>query len=164
MAINLSGNSLNDDAILCFVKDELARYGVPPSSVCFEITETAAIANLDRAIRFITELKQLGCLFALDDFGSGLSSFSYLRNLPVDFLKIDGSFIRGLDSDPVNVALVAAISKLGRTMRIETIAEFVENDATLQLLAEIGIDYAQGYGIGRPRPLAGGTGEARRRA
>jgi len=158
MSINLSGNSLNDDAILDFVKDELARHALPPSSVCFEITETATIANLDRAIRFITELKQLGCLFALDDFGSGLSSFSYLRNLPVDYLKIDGSFIRGLDADPVNAAMVSAIFQLGKVMGIETIAEFVENDATLRLLAEIGVDYAQGYGIAKPRPLDGGAG------
>jgi diguanylate cyclase (GGDEF)-like protein/PAS domain S-box-containing protein len=164
MSINLSGNSLNDDAILGFVKHELCRHGVPPSSVCFEITETAAIANRDRAIRFITELKQLGCLFALDDFGSGLSSFSYLRNLPVDYLKIDGSFIRGLDRDPVNAAMVNAIAQLGRTMRIETIAEFVENDAILRRLAEIGVDYAQGYGIGRPTPLAAGAGRTRQRA
>jgi diguanylate cyclase (GGDEF)-like protein/PAS domain S-box-containing protein len=153
MSINLSGSSLTDDAFLDFVKDGLARYAVPPASVCFEITETAAIANLDDAIRFITELKQLGCLFALDDFGSGLSSFTYLRNLPVDYLKIDGSFVRGLDTDPVNAAMVNAIFQLGKVMGIETIAEFVENDATLHVLAEIGVDYAQGYGIARPRPL-----------
>jgi diguanylate cyclase (GGDEF)-like protein/PAS domain S-box-containing protein len=153
MAINLSGNSLADGSFLGFVKDRLARHAVSPASVCFEITETAAIANLDCAIRFITELKQLGCQFALDDFGSGLSSFSYLRNLPVDYLKIDGSFIRGLDSDPVNAAMVNAIIQLGKVMGIETIAEFVETDAILKVLAEIGVDYAQGYGIARPRPL-----------
>jgi diguanylate cyclase (GGDEF)-like protein/PAS domain S-box-containing protein len=164
MSINLSGNSLNDEAILDFVKYELARHDLLPSSVCFEITETAAIANRDRAIRFMTELKQLGCLFALDDFGSGLSSFSYLKNLPVDYLKIDGSFIRGLDSDPVNASMVNAIAQLGRAMRIETIAEFVDNDAILRLVAEIGIDYAQGYRIGRPRPLVAGASEARQRA
>jgi diguanylate cyclase (GGDEF)-like protein/PAS domain S-box-containing protein len=164
MSINLSGNSLTDDSFLGFVKDELARYAVPPASVCFEITETAAIANLDYAIRFITELKQLGCLFALDDFGSGLSSFSYLRNLPVDYLKIDGSFVRGLDTDPVNAAMVNAIFQLGKVMGIETIAEFVENDATLQVLAKIGVDYAQGYGIARPRPLDAGVSEGLKRA
>jgi diguanylate cyclase (GGDEF)-like protein/PAS domain S-box-containing protein len=164
VSINLSGNSLTDDSILGYVKDQLAGHAVPPSSVCFEITETAAIANLDHAIRFITELKRLGCLFALDDFGSGLSSFSYLRNLPVDYLKIDGSFIRGLDTDPVNAAMVNAIFQLGRVMGIETIAEFVENDATLRLLSEIGVDYAQGYGIARPRPLDAGDDEDLKRA
>ena len=135
-----------------------------PASVCFEITETAAIANLDYAVRFVTELKQLGCLFALDDFGSGLSSFSYLRKLPVDYLKIDGSFIRGLDTDPVNAAMVNAIFQLGKVMGIETIAEFVENDATLQLLAEIGVDYAQGFGIARPGPIDAGMAEGLKRA
>ena len=164
MSINLSGNSLTDFSILGFVKEELTRHAVPPSAVCFEITETAAIANLDHAVRFITELKQLGCLFALDDFGSGLSSFSYLRNLPVDYLKIDGSFVRGLDTDPVNAAMVNAIFQLGKVMGIETIAEFVENDATLQLLAKIGVDYAQGYGIARPRPLDAGMAEGLKRA
>jgi diguanylate cyclase (GGDEF)-like protein/PAS domain S-box-containing protein len=164
MSINLSGSSLANDAVLDFVKDELARHRVPPSSVCFEITETAAIANLDRAVRFITELKQLGCLFALDDFGSGLSSFSYLRNLPVDYLKIDGSFIRGLDTDPINAAMVNAIAQLGRAMGIETIAEFVENDAVLKRLAEIGVDYAQGYGINVPGPLDVEVNQERQRA
>jgi diguanylate cyclase (GGDEF)-like protein/PAS domain S-box-containing protein len=164
MSINLSGNSLTDDSILGFVKEELIRYAIPPNSVCFEITETAAIANLDHAIRFINELRQLGCLFALDDFGSGLSSFSYLRNLPVNYLKIDGSFVRGLDTDPVNAAMVNAIVQLGKVMSIETIAEFVENDATLQLLAEIGVDYAQGYGIARPRPLDAAVTEGLKRA
>ena len=153
MAINLSGNSLAEESFLGFVKDRFARHAVSPASVCFEITETAVIANLDHAIRFITELKQLGCRFSLDDFGSGLSSFSYLRNLPVDYLKIDGSFIRGLDSDPVNAAMVGAIAQLSRVMGLKTIAEFVENDAILEVLAGIGIDYAQGYGIARPRPL-----------
>lgn len=153
MAINLSGNSLADESFLGFVKDRFARHAVSPASVCFEITETAAIANLEHAIRFITELKQLGCRFSLDDFGSGLSSFSYLRNLPVDYLKIDGSFIRDLDSDPVNAAMVGAIAQLSRVMGLKTIAEFVENDAILEVLAGIGIDYAQGYGIARPRPL-----------
>jgi diguanylate cyclase (GGDEF)-like protein/PAS domain S-box-containing protein len=153
MSINLSGNSVTDFSILNFIKDELARHAVPPSSVCFEITETAAIANLDHAIRFITELKQLGCLFALDDFGSGLSSFGYLRRLPVNYLKIDGSFVKELDTDPVNAAMVNAISQMGRVMGIETIAEFVENETILKVLAEIGVDYAQGYGIARPRPI-----------
>jgi diguanylate cyclase (GGDEF)-like protein/PAS domain S-box-containing protein len=164
MSINLSGNTMADDSILGFVKDALARNAVPPSSVCFEITETAAIANLDYAIRFISELRQLGCLFALDDFGSGLSSFSYLRNLPVNYLKIDGSFIRGLDTDPVNAAMVNAIVQLGKVMGIETIAEFVENDAVLRLLEEIGVDYAQGYGIARPRPLDAAVTEGLKRA
>jgi len=164
MSINLSGNSLTDESILGFIKEELSRYAIPPNSVCFEITETAAIANLDYAIRFINELRQLGCLFALDDFGSGLSSFSYLRNLPVNYLKIDGSFIRGLDTDPVNAAMVNAIAQMGKVMGIETIAEFVENETTLQLLMEIGVDYAQGYGIARPGPLDAAVTEGLKRA
>jgi EAL domain-containing protein (putative c-di-GMP-specific phosphodiesterase class I) len=152
-SINLSGVSLGDPTMLSFVQEQLEQSGVPPEMLCFEVTETAAIANLAQATHFMKELKALGCWFALDDFGSGLSSFSYLRNLPVDYLKIDGSFVRGLDTDPVNAAMVNAIFQLGKVMGIETIAEFVENDATLHVLADIGVDYAQGYGISRPRPL-----------
>ena len=135
----LSGQDLREDKV--------------PGMICFEITETAAIANLDAATEFIHELKRQGCRFALDDFGSGLSSFSYLKNLPVDYLKIDGSFVRGIETDEIDHAMVGSIHQLATLMGIKTIAEFVENDGILHALADIGIDYAQGYGIAKPRPL-----------
>jgi diguanylate cyclase (GGDEF)-like protein len=153
MSINLSGGSLSDTSLLDFIKDSLAGYHIPPETVCFEVTETAAIANLETAVGFIRELRELGCSFALDDFGSGLSSFAYLKQLPVSYLKIDGAFVRDMDADPVNSAMVSAINQLGKVMGIKTIAEFVENDRILSKLANIGVDYAQGYGVARPRPL-----------
>ena len=126
---------------------------VAPSQICFEITETAAIANLGSAIHFIKTLKARGCRFALDDFGSGLSSFAYLKTLPVDFLKIDGLFVKDIVDDAINLAMVKSINEIGQVMGKRTIAEFVENESTLEKLKEIGIDYAQGYGIGRPLPI-----------
>lgn len=152
-AINLSGNSLGEEDFTGFVTEEFARADIPPSKICFEITETAAISNLAAATRFISTLKELGCRFALDDFGSGLSSFGYLKSLPVDFLKIDGLFVKGIADDPIDLAMVRSINEIGQVMGKKTIAEFVENDKVLTLLAEIGVDYAQGYGVGRPRPL-----------
>jgi diguanylate cyclase (GGDEF)-like protein/PAS domain S-box-containing protein len=154
LSINLSGTTLSDDAFLDFVGELFAAHPVPPAAICFEITETAAIANLAAASRFIRELRQLGCLFALDDFGSGLSSFGYLKNLPVDFLKIDGSFVRDLLTNPIDRAMVRAINEVGHAMGIRTIAEFVERHETLHVLAALGVDYAQGWAVGRPRPLA----------
>jgi diguanylate cyclase (GGDEF)-like protein/PAS domain S-box-containing protein len=153
LSINLSGTTLSDDQFLDFVGELFATHAVPPAAICFEITETAAIANLATASRFIRELRQLGCLFALDDFGSGLSSFGYLKNLPVDFLKIDGSFVRDLLSNPIDRAMVRAINEVGHAMGIRTIAEFVERQETLHVLAALGVDYAQGWAVGRPRPL-----------
>jgi diguanylate cyclase (GGDEF)-like protein len=153
MSINLSGGSLSDTSLLDFIKDSLTEYRIPPETVCFEVTETAAIANLETAVGFIRELRELGCSFALDDFGSGLSSFAYLKHLPVSYLKIDGAFVRDMDTDPVNCAMVNAINQLGKVMGIKTIAEFVETDRILSKLANIGVDYAQGYGVARPRPL-----------
>ncbi len=152
-AINLSGHSLGDEAFLGFVTDQIKGTGVPPHCLCFEITETAAIANLEKAIHFIRELKRLGCRFALDDFGAGLSSFAYLKNLPVDFLKIDGSFVRDMDKNETSRAMVEAINHIGHTMKIQTIAEFVETPAIFRKLAEIGVDFAQGHGIAQPTPL-----------
>ena len=122
--------------------------------MCFEITETAAIANLSRAMTFMKRLKAVGCSFALDDFGSGLSSFGYLKTLPVDYLKIDGSFVRDIDQDPIARAMVASINNIGHEMGLSTVAEFVESAAILECLQEIGVDYVQGYHLGRPGPLS----------
>ena len=153
MSINLSGSSITDDGFMKFIRNEMRKYGVDPEKICFEITETAAIANLDAAVALISNLKKLGCRFALDDFGSGLSSFAYLKNLPVDYLKIDGSFVKDMETDAVDCAMVSAIHQLGSLVGIKTIAEFVENDEILRKLEEIGVDYAQGYGISKPAPL-----------
>ena len=153
ISINLSGASVSDAGFLGFIKSELLLHEVPPGVICFEITETAAIANLQAATEFINELRRLGCRFALDDFGSGMSSFAYLKNLPVDYLKIDGSFVRDMETDVIDCAMVNSIHQLGNVIGTKTIAEFVENDGILAKLAEIGVDYAQGYGISRPQPL-----------
>jgi diguanylate cyclase (GGDEF)-like protein/PAS domain S-box-containing protein len=149
-SINLSGATLGDDTFVDFVRAHLRQFAIPPQVLCFEITETAAIANLPKAAHFIRELKSLGCRFSLDDFGSGVSSFAYLKNLPVDFLKIDGSFVRDMVADPIDRAMVQSINSIGHVMGIGTIAEFVESDAILAVLREIGVDYAQGYGIAKP--------------
>ncbi len=151
--INLSGTSLSDGEFLNFVRDEIRARQISPGSICFEITETAAIANLARATFFMRELKELGCRFALDDFGSGLSSFAYLKNLPVDFLKIDGGFVRGIDHDPVACAMVDAINQVGHLMGIKTVAEYAENERVLEKLRDMGVDYAQGHGVSVARPL-----------
>jgi diguanylate cyclase (GGDEF)-like protein/PAS domain S-box-containing protein len=153
ISINLSGASVSDAGFLDFIKNEMIIHEVPPAVVCFEITETAAIANIHAATEFIHELKRLGCRFALDDFGSGLSSFYYLKKLPVDYIKIDGSFVRNMETDAIDCAMVSSIHQLGKVIGIRTIAEFVENDGIFEKLAEIGVDYAQGYGISRPQPL-----------
>jgi diguanylate cyclase (GGDEF)-like protein/PAS domain S-box-containing protein len=153
-AINLSGQSLGDDAFLEYVLEEIEATGVSPRRVCFEITETAAVENLEQAVSFIRVLKDLGCRFILDDFGSGLSSFAYLKNLQVDFLKIDGAFVRDMVGSHVQRALVESIHQIGHVMGIRTIAESVENRATLEMLREIGVDYVQGFGIAMPEPLS----------
>jgi EAL domain-containing protein (putative c-di-GMP-specific phosphodiesterase class I) len=126
---------------------------MPPRSVCFEITETAAIANFDKAARFFGEMKSLGCLFSLDDFGAGMSSFGYLKHLPVDFIKIDGSFVKDVAHDPVAVAMVRAINDVGHVMGKKTIGEFVDGENVLRGLREIGVDFAQGNWISPPRPF-----------
>ncbi len=150
LAINLSGTSLSEDRFLDFVIDELRKEKLPDGAICFEITETAAISNLSRVIHFMQTLKQLGCKFSLDDFGSGLSSFTYLKNLPVDYLKIDGHFIRNVVDDPVDESMVRAINDVGKAMGIETIAERVETRVVLEKLSELGVEFAQGYYIARP--------------
>jgi diguanylate cyclase (GGDEF)-like protein/PAS domain S-box-containing protein len=152
-SINLSGASIIDDKFIDFVLEAFATYQVPPQVICFEITETVAITNLSRARKFIEKLKNLGCYFALDDFGSGMSSFAYLKSLPVDYLKIDGGFIKDIIENPTNLALTEAINQIGHVMGLQTIAEFVENDEILAKIKALGIDYAQGYATGKPRPL-----------
>jgi diguanylate cyclase (GGDEF)-like protein/PAS domain S-box-containing protein len=152
-AINLSGQSIGEGDFLDYVLGEMEASGMPPERLCFEITETAAVANLTRARRFIATLKARGVRFVLDDFGSGLSSFAYLKNLRVDFLKIDGEFVRNLVGDSVQRALVESIHQIGHVMGIRTIAEAVEDRDTLEALRTIGVDYAQGYWIAAPEPL-----------
>lgn len=151
--INLSGASLGDEDFLQFVDECFERYDISPRLICFEITETEAIANLANARHIIEVLKGAGCRFALDDFGSGMSSFGYLKNLPVDYLKIDGAFIKNIADDPIDRAMVEAINNIGHVMGLKTIAEFVNSPPTLQVLQELGVDYAQGYGIAKPVPL-----------
>ena len=153
IAINLSGNSIADPSLMAFVHTALYESGIPPKRVCFEITETAAISNLEQARLFVIDLKALGCKFALDDFGSGLSSFTYLKNLPVDYLKIDGSFVRDMTNDSVSQAMVAAINEVGHIMGIKTIAECAENEKIVAQLTKLGVDYAQGFAVGNPMPM-----------
>lgn len=155
IAINLSGNSLNDDSLLDFINGEFTNTEIRPTNVCFEITETAAISNLDQVSQLILELKRIGCRFALDDFGSGLSSFTYLKNLPVDYLKIDGSFVHDMIDDTIDHAMVEAINQVGHIMGIGTIAECAESLEVVDMLRELGVDYAQGYAMGSPVPIEG---------
>jgi EAL domain-containing protein (putative c-di-GMP-specific phosphodiesterase class I) len=151
ISINLSGQSLGDaTALASYVGNKLEEYELDGSDICFEITESTAIANLDEARALITQIRGLGCKFSLDDFGTGLSSFSYLKNLDVDYLKIDGSFVRDIIKDPVSESMVAAINQVGQAMSLETVAEYVENKAIKSKLAQMGIDYGQGFNIGRP--------------
>lgn len=151
--LNLSGQSLGDETFLAYVLERLEHFDIDPSRICFELTETAAITHMTRARGFFKVLGARGCRFGLDDFGSGLSSFAYLRDLPVDFLKIDASFVRRLTDDPMNEELVRAIHRVGQIMSLRTIAEGVESYETLEALREIGLDYAQGYWLQRPQPV-----------
>ncbi len=152
--INLSGQSLNDESLFDYVQNLFSKYQVSPKIICFEITETATIANFKTAIDFINKIKELGSLIALDDFGCGLSSFSYLTNMDIDFLKIDGSFIRNIEKNPVDRAIVEAINKIGHIAGFKTVAEYVETQKVVAVLKDIGIDYAQGYAINKPHPLS----------
>jgi diguanylate cyclase (GGDEF)-like protein/PAS domain S-box-containing protein len=152
-ALNISGQALGEEDFLAFVVGQLEETGVDARRICFELTETAAISKLDAAIHFMTVLKERGCRFILDDFGSGLSSFSYLRDLPVDYLKIDGEFVQNMLEDRVKRAMVESINQIGHVLGLQTIAEWVENRQTLEVLKELGVDYAQGYWLCRPQPL-----------
>jgi EAL domain-containing protein (putative c-di-GMP-specific phosphodiesterase class I) len=152
-SINLSGASFNDSSFLHFVKQQFLTHQICPEQICFEITETAAITHLKKAVKFIEELKQLGCRFALDDFGSGMSSLTYLKTLPVDYLKIDGQLIKPIANDPVAMAMIEAIVHISKAMGLQTIAEFVESEEVLDQVQTLGINYVQGYAIGYPNPL-----------
>jgi EAL domain-containing protein (putative c-di-GMP-specific phosphodiesterase class I) len=142
---------------LTLIKEKLRETGIQGNKICFEITETSAISNLNEAVKFISTLKKLGCRFALDDFGSGLSSFAYLKKLPVDFIKIDGAFVKNIANDPVDCSIVKSINEIGHLMGKQTIAEGVENDAALEMLTEIGVDYIQGFFVGHPSPIGAST-------
>ena len=152
-SINVSGQSIGDKEFLEFVVDLLRKYDTLPAHLCFEITETAAITNLVNARQYITTLKEMGCRFALDDFGSGLSSFGYLQSLPVDYLKIDGRFVKDMVNNPIDRVMVESICRIGHQMGHAMIAEWVESDITTNMLRDIGVDYAQGYAIGHPAAL-----------
>jgi len=153
LAINISGQTLGDGAFLEFVVDCLDQTGVLPQQICFEVTESSVIANFDHARRFVGVLHGMGCSFALDDFGSGLGSFTHLKTIPMDYLKIDGAYMRNLGDDTVNQAMVAAMVKLARTLNFAVIAEQVEDQATLTFAQRMGVDYAQGFAIARPEPM-----------
>jgi diguanylate cyclase (GGDEF)-like protein len=162
-ALNISGTSIGDERFLEFVREQFRRYKMPPRSICFELTETAAVRNFDKAARFFGEMKSLGCLFSLDDFGAGMSSFGYLRHLPVDFIKIDGSFVKDIADDAVDLATVRAINDVGHAMSKQTIAEFVNGEAGLGALREIGVDFAQGNWLSPPSPFLVQAPESARR-
>lgn len=152
-SINLSGLSFSDHDFSAFVKYEIQSKGIPAKKICFEITETAAIGNLQNAIDFIQEMKKFGCSFALDDFGSGMSSYAYLKALPVDFLKVDGMFVKDILTDPIDKAMVKSINEIGHVFGLKTIAEFVEDEEIMTELKTIGVDFAQGYAISKPTPI-----------
>jgi EAL domain-containing protein (putative c-di-GMP-specific phosphodiesterase class I) len=152
-AINLSGQSLGDETFLNYVMEQFRTTKMPYKRICFEITETAVIGNIMHAREFIQQLRKRGCQFSLDDFGSGLSSFSYLKSLAVDNLKIDGNFVQGILNDEDDYNMVMSINQIGHVMGIHTIAEFVESERVLQTVERIGVDFAQGYFIDKPTPL-----------
>ena len=152
-AINISGATVNDRQFIAFLQEQFEKFDISPEAICFEITETVAIANLSQAAKLIRQLKDVGCYFALDDFGSGVSSFTYLKNLPVDYLKIDGSFVKDIVDDPLDYAIVEGMNHIGHVMGLKTIAEFASNRAILDKIKAIGVDYGQGYGIAYPQPL-----------
>lgn len=149
-SINLSGQSFSDEGFVSYIKEQINRFSVPADRVCLEMTETVAVSNLTQAVKFMEELKAFGCTFSLDDFGSGMSSFTYLKNLPVDYLKIDGHFVKTMMENKIDKAMVNSIHQIGSVMGLKTIAEFVENDDIMNELKKMGINYGQGYGIHKP--------------
>jgi len=153
-SLNLSGTTLSDNAFIDYIHQLREEYSFSADRVCFEITETAAITNMATAMHFISQLKAMGFKFSLDDFGAGLSSYAYLKNLPVDYIKIDGSFVSGIIKDPLNRSIVESINQIGHTIGIKKIAEWVESAEVLDVLKEIGIDYAQGFYTGKPTQLS----------
>ncbi|MCK4502791.1 MAG: EAL domain-containing protein, partial [Desulfuromonadales bacterium] len=150
ISINLSGKSFSDDAFLEFIQKELEKRSFSADKICFEITETAAMQQMNKALNFVQEIKKIGCRFALDDFGSGMASFGYLKRFPVDYIKIDGSFVQDIVNDPLSQAVVKSIYNVAQVMQVSTIAEHAEDQETLNVLKAIGIDYVQGYVIARP--------------
>ncbi len=152
-AINLSGVSLMREGLLDIIVREMHKANVPPGKICFEVTETAALANLGEVRWFMQELGAMGCRFAIDDFGSGHASYGYLENLPVDYLKIDGKFVRDLGDNALHRAIVESVHRICCTMGIRTVAEAVETQGVADLLLDVGVDYAQGWLYGRPAPL-----------
>ena len=158
--INISGMSLSDSSFYTYVKDKMYKHKIPPHIICIEVTETAAIEHLSNAVEFISKIRSDGCCFALDDFGSGVSSFAYLRTIPVDFIKIDGTFVTHMQEQPMDRAIVEAINHIGHIAGKKTIAEFVENNETLIQLREIGVDFVQGFGLETPQPLQADLDEA----
>jgi EAL domain-containing protein (putative c-di-GMP-specific phosphodiesterase class I) len=152
-SINLSGPSLGDEKFPKFLEYQFSTYEVPPHRVCFEITETAAVTNLTQALSLMQQLKRIGCRFMLDDFGSGLSSFTYLKNLPVDGIKIDGIFVKDMVGNGTDAAMVEAINNIGHVMGLATVAEYVEDQAIMSVLRDLKVDYAQGNWVRPPVPL-----------
>ncbi|MDP3845068.1 MAG: DUF1631 family protein [Pseudomonas sp.] len=154
VSINLSGSSLNDDKLLGFIEALFEQYPLPAEKICFELTETTAVANLTKTADFVRHLQKFGCTFSIDDFGTGFSSYEYLKRLPMDFVKIDGGFVKEIERSPSDLAMVKSINEIAHVLGRKTIAEYVETNSIRQQLAEMGIDYVQGYGVERPRPLS----------
>lgn len=154
VSINLSGSSLNDDKLLEFIESLFEQYAVPPERICFELTETAAVANLTKTADFVRQLQKIGCTFAIDDFGTGFSSYDYLKRLPVDFVKIDGSFVKEIERSVSDLAMVKSINEIAHVLGRRTVAEYVETHSIRERLAALGVDYVQGYGVEQPRPLS----------
>tara|TARA_R110002012_G_scaffold103771_2_gene243787 strand:- start:407 stop:1120 length:714 start_codon:yes stop_codon:yes gene_type:complete len=152
--INLSGHSLGEQDLKLFILSAFEKYQVPHNKICFEITESMAILKLDETIEFIDTFKALGCTFALDDFGSGFSSYNYLKNLPVDQVKIDGEFVKNILIDPVDMAMVTSIKDIASAMKIQTVAEYVESKEIMVELGKIGVDFVQGFGVNKPISLS----------
>ncbi|HSX86414.1 MAG TPA: GGDEF domain-containing phosphodiesterase, partial [Pseudomonas sp.] len=153
LSINLSGSSLNDDKLLEFIETLFEDYAVPPEKICFELTETAAVANLTKTADLVRYLQRFGCTFSIDDFGTGFSSYEYLKQLPVDYVKIDGSFVKEIERSPSDLAMVKSINEIAHVLGRKTIAEYVETPSIRERLVELGVDYVQGYGVELPRTL-----------